>query len=327
MEKPFFIVSPSRSGSTMLRLMLNMHSRLAVPHEMKYFGLAVPEQHLRTWRTPSISRDRFESLISAWIHSRSHSFADIGIQNVLDTAIDRARTFRDPYESAMNMWAEHQGKQRWGEKTPNNIFYVDILADMFPNSQFIFLVRDPRAVVRSMKKSSFFSTNCVINSYNWKASISSGVKLLKENVHDENKLVVRYEDLVQDTEEVLKRVVSFLGEPFESDMLRFHEIDESLLPQKVRTPNIKKPVDSSTAHKWKHDLSESEIAIVDWLCSDFMRKFGYSKTDHSPNVQDYLYILSYTIYWIWKRSRYEHPHAYTMKHQPPQGMKSLLRLV
>jgi len=291
---------------------------------MKYFGLAVSADHLHKWRAPALHPKDFEELITRWIEGRRHSFSEMGIDNVVATILDDASTLRDPYLKAMNMWAQHYGKNRWGEKTPHNLFYVDVIAEMFPDAKFIFLVRDPRAVVRSMNNSPFFSDNCVVNAHNWRTSISTGTHLLDKSVPEKQRILVHYEDLVNNTPLVLKRIVGFLDELYEPQMVTFHEIDRELLPKYVRTTNILKPVDPSTASKWKYEMTSNQIAIVDYICKQSMLKIGYNVYNNYSTTGDELYRYIYSIYWYYKKWSSGNHRAYTMKHEPLARVKDML---
>ena len=171
---PFFIVGASRSGTTLLRLMLNSHPSVAVPHEMDYFHKAIPLSLLRRWQNPGLSAEAFERLIDGWLDSRRYVFEDVGLEHVRKAILDGPRDLRAPFSRAMQQWAAHHGKSRWGAKTPKNLFFVDIIAEMFPRARFIYLARDPRAVVRSMNNFEFFSDDTVINAFNWRTAATEG---------------------------------------------------------------------------------------------------------------------------------------------------------
>lgn len=315
-KSPFFIVAASRSGTTMLRLMLNAHSAIAVPHEMKYFGIHVPQHLLAQWQRPELTRSAFERIIKQWIQSRAHAFEEMGVETARRAALDAPTNFRAPFQIVMDRWARYYGKKRWGEKTPDNIFYVDIIAEMFPEARFIFLVRDPRAVVRSMNAIEFFSDDTVINAYNWREMVTQGFRRLTSSTRPEQRLMVHYEMLVKEPERTLGQVCAFLGEAFEPAMLNFHESARSMLPQSVRTPNIQRPIDASAAEKWKNELSREQIALIEAVCREPMKWWGYEPVDASLRLEARLALTVKSMYWLWKRRQQKSQRNFTIKYTP-----------
>lgn len=313
---PFFIVGASRSGTTLLRLMLNAHSLIAVPHEMKYFNRAIPLPTLRQWRQPDAAPADFDNIIDDWLKDRSHSFEPIGVEKVRQAIADGPRNVRAPLEIALQMWARHHGKRLWGEKTPNHLYYVDFIVEMFPQARFVYLVRDPRAVVRSMNNIAFFPDDSVINAHNWKVAATEGWKRLCRSVDPDKRFVLRYESLVSEPDESLRALCTFLAVPFEPDMLDFHERSSSALPQKIRTPNIRKSVDPSSLDKWRDELSDDEVAAIERVCGSPMKHFGYPHETPSMGWNTQLDLGLKTMYWIWKKWQDGTGRGFTIEYEP-----------
>lgn len=297
MSTPFFIIGASRSGTTMLRLMLNAHSRLAVPDEMKYFRHVEGQYDLTAWRT-SLQEEEYLTLAHRYLDARRDLFP--GERDELEAAVlaEEDRTVRGPYRALLKHWARICGKERWGEKTPHNIFYVDVIADMFPDAQFIHVVRDPRAVVQSMNASSYYSNEPVFNALNWRKSIRDGEQLFREHLTSGQLFTVRYEDLVRQTETTLRSVCGFLDEPFEAQMLRFYKTANQHMAGQIKTPSITGPVNEKGLSKWRERLTSFEVSLVERLCREEMDAFGYEPGTESAAVS--LRILPKLLYWQWK---------------------------
>jgi len=319
---PFFIVGASRSGTTLLRLMLNSHPSVAVPHEMDYFHKAIPLSLLRRWQNPGLSAEAFERLIDGWLDSRRYVFEDVGLEHVRKAILDGPRDLRAPFSRAMQQWAAHHGKSRWGAKTPKNLFFVDIIAEMFPRARFIYLARDPRAVVRSMNNFEFFSDDTVINAFNWRTAATEGRELLAASVPENRRYLVRYESIATKPEETLRSVCGFLELPFVSDMLYFHEGPRSAFPETVRTSNIRKPVTEASVTKWKSELSVQGIAAVESICDAPMRQMGYEPTGAALHWSTRFDIALKSLYWAWKKRRASPQRGFTMKYKPFVRLRS-----
>lgn len=326
MSAPFFIVGASRSGTTMLRLMLNAHSRLAVPDELKYFRHVDGLYDLTAWQTP-LSTDERRALVRGYLAARGDVFPGTSADLETVALADSDRTLRGPYRTLLAHWARSRGKGRWGEKTPHNIFYVDVLADMFPDAQFVHVVRDPRAVVQSMNASSYYSGETVFNALNWRKSIRHGTRLCRDHLRSDQHLTVQYEALVRRPEPTLRAVCAFLSESFEPQMLRFYETAERDMAGQIRTPSIASPVTEEAVSKWRERLVPAAVAIIERLCGKEMETYGYPPTMDrgrsdlwSPPI-----ILFKVLYWQWKVWRHRHRRGYEVEYSFLSGLRARLR--
>jgi len=322
MSAPFFIVGASRSGTTLLRLMLNAHSRLAVPDEMKYFRHIEGQYDLTAWKTPLSTGDR-RALVRRYLAARGDVFPGTSADLETVALADSDRTLRGPYRALLTHWAQSRGKERWGEKTPHNIFYVDVLADMFPEAQFIHVVRDPRAVVQSMNASSYYSDETIFNALNWRKSIRDGKALFQAHLRPEQHLTVRYEDLVRHPESTVRSVCRFLDEPFEPRMLRFYETADRDMAHEIRTPSIKGPVNQEGLRKWRERLSPVDVSIVERLCRTEMDAFGYERETNAAVLP--LRVVPKVLYWRWKVWRHRRRRGFEVEFRFLSGVRRWTR--
>ncbi len=288
----------------MLRLMLNAHSRLAVPHEFKYFTELPDGVPAAQWQAPGLSEAEYRAFIRRFLTRRTYVFEHVGLKRLEDDILSRPeRDLRTPYRIAAEAWTRHHGKERWGEKTPQNLFYADVLADMFPEARFVYLVRDPRAVVRSMNAITYFSGDTALNALNWHQAATHGYALLEASVPARQRLTVRYEDVVRDPETHLRRICAFVGEAFEPALLEFHKDSEKYMGPKIRTPSITQSVDAKHIDRWKAALSPREVGVVEAICGPAMASFGYAPSGASPGPLGRLDILAKTLYWKLQQRR------------------------
>lgn len=323
MSAPFFIVGASRSGTTMLRLMLNTHSRLAVPDEMKYFRHVEGQYDLASWRI-ALCEDDYRGLVQQYLDTRKNVFPEG--KEALDTLLaEDDRTIRGPYRSLLAHWTKTYGKERWGEKTPHNIFYVDVLADMFPDAQFIHVVRDPRAVVQSMNASSYYSDETVFNALNWRKSIRDGQCLFQQHCRPDQFLTVRYEDLVLNAESALRRVCAFLGEHFEPQILRFYETAGQQMAGQINTPSIQRPVSRAGLSKWRRRLTKKDIQVIEHLCRREMAAFDYRQSAKNERSPLPLLASPKLLYWQWKTWRHRDRRGFEVKFPFLSGLRARIR--
>lgn len=121
MTAPFFIVGASRSGTTVLRLMLNVHSRLAVPDELKYFRHINGQHDLTAWQTPLSTNER-HVLVRGYLAARGDVFP--GTSADLETRLfSRIRTARSEGRTGRS-WpiGPGVGAKNGGERKPRTTF-------------------------------------------------------------------------------------------------------------------------------------------------------------------------------------------------------------
>ena len=298
MERPIFIVGPSRSGTTLLRSLLSAHSRIAI----------APETHflLRADRTEGLGREAPEDFGTFWKNYTAWvRFRDLGVDagRCLDR-IERqdGRTFRDVFQAVLEEYGELAGKERVGEKTPMHVRYLATLLDWFPRAHVLLMKRDPRAVVASQlqtpwardRRRPFSLRGGLVQGKRlhqvaqwadeWRSVYSRILPCWEEDprVH-----LVAYEALVQDPDTELRSVCAFIEEAFEPSMLTergstLPEGTRSIKDEAWRTwrqdhhTQAAQAVSTAPLEKWKGELSALEVALVEGRCRGGMREAGYS---------------------------------------------------
>ncbi len=303
--------------------MLNAHKRLAVPHEFKYFREVHAYCSPSRWRT-ELSEAEYEDLVDSFLAKRTHIFDEIGVdvvrKNILD---DPERTIRGPYKTGAASWCAFYGKSRWGEKTPFNLFYVDLLYDMFPEARFIYVVRDPRAVVTSMNTIEYFSDDTVINALNWRSGAGDGYHGFLKSLPDKSRMVMSYEQLVSDPSDTLNRLCSFVGEDFDPEMLSFYKESKRYMNPVIRTENVTKTVTNTSMERWREHLTPREVGLIEYVCRDEMELHGYDLEGIPVSGRDRLMIALKEKYYYRKKNE----NKDTLGYNVPFGDSVVSRLL
>jgi LPS sulfotransferase NodH len=185
-EAPVFVICTLRSGSTLLRVLLDSHSQIRSPHEL----------HLRY---VSVHFDQKWS---------ERSMKELG----LDT---RAADYL-LWDRILHRELSASRKSIIADKTPNNVFIVDRLREAWPDARFIFLLRHPGAIARSREKYKGEGADELIIKY---------VEALEAARQTYDGHTVRYEDLTANPERELRKICDFLGVPYEATMLDYGQFD------------------------------------------------------------------------------------------------------
>ncbi len=263
---PFFIMGCPRSGTTLVSQILDSHSRLAVFQETMYYTLFRPGLHCYG----DLSRP------SNLRHLIADFLASIRLQDVQGIPVPDPAEFQKMLAAPtaecvlatfLNLFAQQQGKVRGGEKMPGHYTYIPEILDRFPGTAAIFLIRDPRDTVLSMRKA--FDTRLEVAARSWSQAFDTYSRI-SDKLH-----MVRYEELVARPVEVSKGLCGVLGEEFEPDMLEFY----ARLPEGIRAlPNVgllEGPVVPASVGKFRKELSDRDIAMIEAVCAVGMRKMSY----------------------------------------------------
>jgi hypothetical protein len=250
MDRPIFIIGTQRSGTTLLRLILDSHPNIAVGFETGFMRAVKTIKHIPDY---AYGKDWYRR----W---------------GLDEADMNAR-IREFYGGIFAQYAQAQGKRRWGEKTPLNLFQYSEMAAIFPDAQFVCIVRHPGAVAASMMRWKYTFEDAV--SYWVKANRI--VRRTSAALGPQRAFLTRYEDLVTDPRRVLTDVMAFLDEPWSDDLLRHHEIQaERDGDNKVEGgTRSDRPLDHSGLDAWRERLTADQRAALKEQARPLLRYYGY----------------------------------------------------
>ena len=317
MSSPIFIIGANRSGTTLLRLLLNAHSSIAIPDELVYFNGRFTRPAYANWRNPDLSHEEYATFVRRFLRQNETVLHPLSIEELEQSILsDGAPDLRRPYAHALQTWAECHGKNRWGEKTPGNLFYVGLIQNMFPRARFIYLMRDPRAGVHSMNKSVLFTHDAVINALNRRKYMRKGLAHLQSVVPSNHRTLIKYEDLVTAPESTVRALCAFLDEPYEPQMLNFHESSEQYM--KPRAANqfnqaATRPITAAKIDAWHQGLTEEEKALVEWICARDMQRHGYAPSNRTPSLTNRMKASLKAAYWYLQNWRHRDSPQYILQ--------------
>lgn len=286
-----FVVGVGRSGTTLLRLMLDAHSQVAIP----------PETHFLPNLLEASGRLRFTpaSVVDAIVEDPHRRWNDFGIER--EELHQRFRAIprfnlSDAIRAFYLLYAEQQGKERWGDKTPDYLKRMRRIERVLPEARFIHVIRDGRDVTlsnnrRIAERGHREPLPAGRSARRWRNRIekarSDGPKL-------GGYLEVRYEDLVIDTEPTLRRVCEFSALEFEPAMLRYHENAEDRLsemagampardgrPGREAGERLKahalatKPPTKERIEVWREEMEPEDVATFRKVAGDLLDDLGY----------------------------------------------------
>jgi Sulfotransferase family len=273
---PVFIVGSMRSGTTLLRLMLNEHPDVAIPAESHFLSLLFD----RFDPAAQLSGPELEeaAAIVAGSEPWQRDFAHTGGE--LRVAVGSGPIALAQFITRVFRLEIGPAAARWGDKTPHYLNRVRALVTCFPAAKVIATVRDPRDNYLSLAPRDWVGhTPWDIGRY-----LARNGRLLQRwraEYPDTTFTVVRYEDLVLDTDRTLRSLCEFLGIPFDARMETFFrnaehnvqgwELDIGAHEKLLRAPS------SEDVGRWKREGSRVANAEIEALTVDLIDEYGYER--------------------------------------------------
>jgi hypothetical protein len=289
-----FVVGLTRSGTTLLRMMLDAHPELTIPPETHF----VPDliKAARAEGSP-------EELLTAVTSNRT--WGDFGLAETDLLARfqrvapgDAGEAVRAFYEA----YAERVGKPRWGDKTPAYMLSVQRIGRFLEESRFIHLIRDGRDVALSQRARAINEQPAAAEqAERWVKRITKAREqagALKGARYVET----RYEDLVRDPETTLRRICTFLDLPWDGAMLSYHESAAERLGEMAgalraeaghaeqaagyRIENhapTTRPPDPSKLDKWRTEMDPADVAAYERVAAPMLTELGYELSGEGPS--------------------------------------------
>ena len=295
-SSPIFIIGVQRSGTTLLRLMLNAHSQIAIPEEGGFW-----RPLLRRFRT-NVNREfcgneflryvdylREHPQFKLWGIEAKDFFEDIRKEQSLTLAELMSRTYAY-YASTFN-------KPIWGDKTPSFFRMIPTLKKLFPNARFIHIVRDGRDLYLSWRKVDPSKNNITMIALEWVYKVKKAQSALLA-IEPERSLQIKYEDLVNSPCETLSKVCNFLFLTFEKNMLNYW-LNSYKYIGLHHSELIFQPVSTQSVERWKTVLSRKQVRKFECIAGSTLANNGYELSikdvRRSEHVLDTILSLLYGI--------------------------------
>jgi len=273
-DQPIFIVGCERSGTTVLRLMLNEHSKIALPPQTKFSR----KLYKRRMLFGDLSNGKNNDKIIDWILERETNIKLIDLKldnNHLRESWEDCTTIGEITGTVFQQYSQTRHKSRWGDKRPYYIRYIPQLLKLYPDARIIHVIRNGHDCIASLKRMPWWNKNSIHSMLNWRHSIRMGVKAAR--AFKDQFLEVRYEDIVRHPETQLKKICDFINVKYESGMLEFHLNTEINIPGYKKEWHHKtfKPLSDDEIDKGKEQLTENELILFSWCAGEELNLWNY----------------------------------------------------
>lgn len=276
--KPVFMIGTQRSGSNLLRLMLNQLKEIASPHPPHILERMYPL--IDTYGDLSID-SRFESLVDdvcRLVELNPVEWSDVKLDRKAISEQSKSRTLMGVYESVYDLYAMSQGAKTWCCKSMANIKYASEIENHFVDPKYIYLYRDGRDVALSFQKAVVGEKHIYNIAKEWEETQTLALEI-KSRVDADSFYGVQYEELIQHPEETAKSLCAFLGIDYVPEMLDFHKTNEARNAAKSSQlwGNVTSPIIQNNSKKYIHEMPEDEIMIFESVAGHILDQLGYER--------------------------------------------------
>lgn len=255
--RPIFIGGLMRSGTTLLRAMLGQHRDIAAGLETHWFDMDVPAGVARKAEPLGPYVERLAAFFQiepmpalAWLR--------------------QSRSAEDFLDRFMAAYAAGQGKSRWAEKTPGNIRHVGRILAHWPNAKVVHIVRDPRDVFASFRRSGKYGGPADYGALwcDFFADAAAAKAAHPDAVHQ-----CRYEALVRDPETEMRALLAFAGaawDPaaaaFEGRPQEFSQVKALTGHESTTLAQLAEPLRQDRVGAWTAHLSQADVDAARAVC-------------------------------------------------------------
>lgn len=270
------IIGTQRSGSNLLRVMLNQLPEIVAPH---------PPHILQNF-LPIIDKygdlkidDNFKQLIEdicRFVELNPVPWTGVDLNRVNIFYDSKKRSVYEIFKLIYEAYTNSKNGSIWCCKSMTNINYTNELEKSKFEPFYIYLFRDGRDVALSFKKAIVGEKHIYHLANKWKDDQEISLNFLK-NIDDSRKYILSYEELIKSPEKYLKQICNKLNINFNHKMLAYYDSDESRVTATSGEmwANVRKPIIKSNTEKYRKGLSVEEIKLFESVAKDTLKKLGY----------------------------------------------------
>ena len=288
MDKVFILGNP-RSGTSLFRLMLNSHSLINATPECGFLHWWFKKY--ADWDSSCVTSNRLDEYISDLESSKRIEDWRMDYAKLKAKIIqEKPKNYAELGELVYIFHGEQKGKKAKVIADKNNYYinHYDDLKEIWPDAKYILVVRDGRDVACS-----YLNIETLVTNSPYKPKLPTDIKTIAKewltnnqnilnfsaSLPDNQFMVIRYEDFVEESELYLSKVCDFLGLNFESNMLNYFiknakEQDEPLSSLDWKKKTLEKP-DKDNIGKYKMELEKDSIEEFNTISKEILQKFNY----------------------------------------------------
>jgi hypothetical protein len=288
-SKAIQFIGTQRSGSNLLRVMLNQLPQISAPHPPHILKTFFP---LLDYYGDLKEDQNFKLLVADvcdWVNGNPVPWEDCNLEvdQVLNTC--QQKNLIGIWEAIYTLKARADGATYWCCKSMESILYVNEIEASGVHPFYIYLYRDGRDVALSFKKAIVGPKHIYCLAKKWKEEQQMSLEVIR-HLPDHRFLSIRYEDFLQAPGAIMKELCEKLQVPFTEDVFDYFHSRESINTAKsgAMWRNVAKPIIGTNVKKYEKELSVEDLDIFERVAGDMLNELGYpTRNANSKNINDF----------------------------------------
>lgn len=286
---PVFVVGCGRSGTTLLRKMIDAHPEIAIPRESHFIYKIARQQALGRWPGDLSAPGAWDHLVDYLTRTPDLDRWDLDRGRLRDRlGALRERTHATAFQAVFEANLDESAGQRWGDKTPQHVQYMLVLDRLYPGAQFVHIIRDGRDVALSLlRKEGWGPRRMGEAGYYWAWLVLSGI-VAGGALGPDRYYQLHYEDLVADPEPTLGALTRWLGHDYSDEMLTYYASAGGRRPTEARPRRpaggahpTSRPPDPAHIQKWRREMEAGDLRSISRQAGGLLAWLGYEVGDLS----------------------------------------------
>ncbi len=278
------MIGTQRSGSNLMRLMLNQIPSIEAPHPPHILQRLMPLLPSYDDLSDSTVFSQLVDDVCRLVELNPVPWEGVVLDREDITARCTQNSLVAVFSAVYDVLAETRGAQTWCCKSLANVHYISEIDNYLPNAKYLYLYRDGRDVACSFKKAVVGQKHFYHIAQDWAKAQRAALKM-REKFDYSQFFSIIYEALTASTEQSLKDLCAFLRVDYHPSMMSFHQSNEakSTASSSSLWNNVTKPIMNQNTRKFLKQATEEEVKIFELVAGDVLDALSYERTQTSPN--------------------------------------------
>lgn len=273
-----FMVGEQRSGSNLLRLILNESSSIAAPHPPHILQRFMPLLPIYGDLNKGYAFEKLIEDVCRLVELNPVPWDKVKLNRKEILERCQENSLIAVYGAIMDIYGEAHNAEAWMCKSMQNIQWADEINSYFDKPKYIYLYRDPRDVTLSFTKAVIGDKDPYFIAKQWNKLQELCISQMNKEGSD-TVFPISYEKLLENPDKIVKELCKFLGIKFSKKMLSFHTSKEAERSAKSSSlwENLSQPIKSNNSQKFLQELTTEQIQIIESITGDVMDTLGYKR--------------------------------------------------
>lgn len=275
---PIFMIGTQRSGSNLLRLILNQLPEIAAPHPPHILQRMMPLMKAYNGLQDDLEFKRLVDDVCRLVELNPVAWEGVTLDRTDVARRCRERSLVAVFGAVYDVLKDAKGAKDWCCKSLANIFYIKEIEQYYHDAKYIYLYRDGRDVAVSFRKAVVGEKHFYHIAREWGETQRLALEW-RTKLPTKRFLSISYEQLTGEPEKSAQRLCEFVGAAFRPETLEFHKSDEAkrAAASSQLWGNLTNPIMAKNSQKFLKEASEDDIRVFESVAGDVLDTLGYAR--------------------------------------------------